>query len=67
MHHKDIDGKAVSGEILGQVRDAAQALVVAGWPPRLVSILMRNTVIAEKRQRAHYESELGQTGAALRP
>ena len=36
-----------------------------GVGPVTVSILMRNTVIAAKRQRAHYESEFGQTGAAL--
>lgn len=57
MNHKDIDGKAVSEEILGQVRDAAQTLVAAGWPPRLVSITIGDTApvdiyVRNQRRRA---------------
>jgi len=66
---EDEDGRLIT---VGDV-DYESCREVAGWitpvpggvGPVTVSILMRNTVIAAQRQRAHYESEFGQTGAVL--
>jgi methylenetetrahydrofolate dehydrogenase (NADP+)/methenyltetrahydrofolate cyclohydrolase len=45
--HKDIDGKAISEEILGQVRESVHALAAAGWSPKLVSITLGDTAPVE--------------------
>ena len=38
MGHKDIDGRALSANILGEVFGEATKLIESGWQPRLISI-----------------------------